>query len=117
MAAAGFTLSVFQEFAATADKLAALQQVVAVDKAAEANKLAKSPEERQMVAQNAKLFFEPELADADVDAVLAKLSPLGLAVVHRKPVTSTGFPMRGRVILRLEGVPLPAADVAPAAAA
>jgi len=109
MAAAGFRLCVFNEFAAPEAACAALADIVAVDRAPEPAKLAKTDAERLMVMSNAKLFFPLETDDAAVDAVLAKLGPLGLKVTHRHPVTSTGYKMLGRVILALDGVALPAA--------
>eukprot|EP00672_Neobodo_designis_P020243 CAMPEP_0174835018 /NCGR_PEP_ID=MMETSP1114-20130205/5182_1 /TAXON_ID=312471 /ORGANISM="Neobodo designis, Strain CCAP 1951/1" /LENGTH=102 /DNA_ID=CAMNT_0016068955 /DNA_START=42 /DNA_END=350 /DNA_ORIENTATION=+ len=95
-------LVVFHEFAASEEQLAVVAAAgVAVDRAAEPNKLAKSDEELAIVKSNAKLFFAPGTAAEEVDAVLAKLAPAGLEVVKRNPVTSAGAPMEDRVILKL----------------
>ena len=96
-------LAVFNEFAASEEQLAAVTAAgVELDRAAEPNKLAKSDEDLAIVKSNAKLFFAPGTADADVDAVLAKLAAAGLEIVKRNPVTSAGAPMEDRVILKLQ---------------
>jgi hypothetical protein len=96
-------LVVFNEFAATEEQLKAVASAgVEVDRAAEANKLAKSDEDLAIVKTNAKLFFPPTTTAEEVDATLAKLAPAGLEVVKRNPVTSAGAPMTDRVILKLQ---------------
>ena len=94
-------LSVFNEFAASAELSAQIEAVVPIDRAPEPNALAKSEEDLAIISRNAKLLFDAATPAADVDAVLAKLTPLGFEVVKRNPVTSAGAPMLDRVILKL----------------
>ena len=94
-------LSVFNEFGASAEQLTAIEEIVAVDRAAEPmGAAAKADEDLVILRSNAKLFFDPATPAAEVDAVLARLTPLGFEVTIRNPKTSAGFAMTDRVILK-----------------
>jgi hypothetical protein len=92
-------LAVFHEFSNT--KL--LNDVAAagfeVDQAAAPNALATSDAEKQLVATNAKLFFDAATPEADVMAAVEKLKGFGFTVEKLFPTTSAGCPMLDRVIL------------------
>jgi hypothetical protein len=94
-------LAVFHEFGASDAVKQAIASVVPLDQAPEPNALAKTEEDKAILSTNAKLFFEPETAPAEVDDVLLKLIAIGLDVMQRNPITSAGCPMTDRVILKL----------------
>jgi hypothetical protein len=96
-------VSVFNEFASdeVLDRIRGSPFGITVDKSPTPMKQATTPEEINAVKTNAKLFFNPNEVE-NVDAVLAFLEDVGLAVAVRNPITSAGIPMKDRVILALK---------------
>lgn len=112
-------LGVFKEFShPEVLELIKERGICDVDVATKPCTLATTEEEQLAVRTNAKLIKMPHnisatkspydalteesfnALEAETDKVLEKLIELGFEVVERHPVTSAGFPMVDRVILR-----------------
>eukprot|EP01063_Lacrimia_lanifica_P035669 TRINITY_DN6872_c2_g1_i1.p3 TRINITY_DN6872_c2_g1~~TRINITY_DN6872_c2_g1_i1.p3 ORF type:complete len:103 (+),score=58.71 TRINITY_DN6872_c2_g1_i1:118-426(+) len=98
-----FRLTVFKEFAKK-EALAKVPANVTVeipeqDWPFEAEK--RSEQENELLATNAKLFFNPKEDTAVVKETVAALVALGFKVVKEFPVTSTGHTMEDRIILAM----------------
>ena len=97
-------LAVFKEFVGTSSFAALPASIVpdvATTDAAPAGGKPLKPEEADVVARNAKLFFKPD-EEPEVEAAIATLSALGYTVEERYPATSPrpiAWPMKDRVIL------------------
>ena len=103
-------LAVFHEFIKP-DVLTKVNEFLPVDCPSTPTNGIKSDEELNIVQTNAKLFLHhpvdqiqslssPEFTEEQINDVLNKLNLLGFEVLIRHPVSSTGFKLSDRIILK-----------------